>query len=742
LTARGVITPVALVLAAAVAVAYAYFVDRGQVSDADRSARRRDAFPAFRVEDVGSIEIAHGTAVTLLERETRDAGARTWVMRSPHPGATDLAAVDTLLRELEMAPRVRDVRDDGREADALGLDAPRVRGRISVGRVQYRFELGAEAPRPEGAAYMRIDGEGTFVVGRPLKVQLLRDSDTYRDHAVVPYGASEVARLEVRAPAPAGFTVVRRGASFRVGNDAGLRASRAAMDRLFGALADARADSFVDDEDAAGPPAAAALTVTITPTTDALPRFTMAVGGACPKDSREVVIVRTEPTRLAACIAKHIAEALRTSQAALVDEGPFFAHADEMEDLRLESLESLETVGGGARVDLARRGTGWHERSPEDRDLSADEVDSANALTLALATSRGAGAHAPGRGETFAPVWRATVSRTGGSSPEIVEVAALDAEHGAELRRMDDGAVLHADRALVLRLAPHPVLVRSLAASRVPVDPGAVVAIDDSCTATPERLDLVGGSWKMRPPKSALAGFDVDPVAVADMLSALTRARADAWVAAADDGAFGFAAPASCAVKLTVAADADGKVPSPVGIVFGAEAAGDAQDVNAHGVGDPAIFTAPMVLREIASHPALDRSRFRLDAAALSRVTLVRGGAKVLLVRAVDSPDRLVRAGATQGDAGDDKLPTALSRVYAQSALHMGPAAPAEGLAHPILEIDAVPSADAGTNQGTHLMFGAPVHESAVDGYFARVSGIDATFLVPRQVVDAIVDAW
>jgi len=295
---------------------------------------------------------------------------------------------------------------------------------------------------------------------------------------------------------------------------------------------------------------------------------------------------------------------------------------------------------------------------------------------------------------------------------------------------------LKIDRGLARRLQPHAVLLRSLAAARVPVDPGAVVAIDDSCTATPERLDLVAGAWTAHGP----GAFDVDAVAVTDMLSAFSRARADAWIAERDDGTFGFETPGSCAVTLSVAGDSDAGQFRRVGIVFGGLVDAEARDVNAHDLGDPAVFLAPKVLREIASHPAVDRSRFRVDVAELSRVSLVRGATKLLLVRPAGGGEPLARAGGSPSDAGDDRIVAALAALYAQNALHTGPPAASEGLDHPILEVDATPAASAHAAE-IRLTFGAPVHESTLDGYFARASGVDATFLVPRHLVDAILDA-
>jgi hypothetical protein len=728
---RAAVTPVALVVAATGALAYAYLVDRGRISDADREARRRDVFPSFRVEEVSRVELARGGETMVLERERLDAGVSTWAMRSPRAAAADATAVDSLLRELEIAPRVRDVGEDAREKAPLGLDAPRVKGAITVGAIAYRFALGADASRPEGAAYMRIEGEGTFVVGRALKAQLLKDADTYRDHVLVPYGASDVARLEVQRPGGPGFVVVRRDAAFRVGDAEGLRASRAIIDKVFGALADARVDRFVSDGEADRAVAAPALSVHLTTGGASPAALTLVLGGPCPGDARDVVAVRTAPTRLGGCVAKHVAEALALGAEALVDRAAFFAHADEMEEVRLENLVDAKAP----RVDVARRGTGWHERAPEDRDLVSDEVDAANALTLALASVDGTLARKVGAGQPFVARWRATVVRAGTSSSEVVEVSSPDGK-GTAFRRAEDGAVLQAERAATRVLEPHPVALRSLAAARVPVDPGAVVALDDTCTAVPERLDLVAGLWKARPPSA----FEVDPVAVSDLLSSLARARADAWIAEDDDGSFGFAAPGTCTVTLQVGPDADSGAPRRFGITFTPPGSTDARDVAARDLGDPAVFLAPRVLRETASHPAVDRGRFRLDLDALARVTLVRGSEKLVLLRASDATDPLVRAGARPADASDEPLDAALAALYAQSAAHTGPAGEGEGLDRPTLEIVATPLA-AGHPE-TRLVFGAPVHETSLDGYFARASGVDATFLVPRHLLDAVLAAW
>jgi hypothetical protein len=736
-------TPLVLVVLAAGTAAYAYVVDRGHVSDADRGARRTDVFPSFRVDDVRRIELVHGAEKLVLDRQGAvaapgSAASRTWVssgggwaMTSPRRDATDPAAVDVLLRELEMATRVRDVQ----ESDARGLDSPRVRGTVAVGSVEYRFALGADAAIPDGSAYMHIDGEGTFVVGRSLKVQLLRGADAYRDRTLVPYGASEVARLEMRAPTGGVVALERRGTAFRVGGGPGLRASRAEVDHLFEALADARAETFLDDaaaDRAVGPQAQALVLI---PRDTARPRLSLLVGGACPSADptlqEDVVVVRLEPSRASACATKGLIDSLGVTAESLVDRSPLVAHADEIEELRIDPVDSA-----GPRVELARRGSGWHERAPTDRDLAADEVDSANGLAASLAGARALDARAPATGERLKARARTTIIRTGGAAAEVIEIAAPDVDGVALARRVDDGAILRLPREVARRFEPHPIAVEGRLVWRTPFDPAAVVAIDDSCGRFPQRIQLDDGSWTTR-------GYAVDNVSAASLAESFARAKPDAWVAETDDGTYGFGRVGSCTVTLTLGPATDGGAERRVGLVFGDQAEGGlyARTVDGQGV-----FLAPLALREIASHPAIDRSRFRLNPASLARVVLERKGTRLVLSRPHGS-ERLVplvaerdKEQSTEDDPGAG-LDAALAGLYAECALHVGSSEADEGMDRPTLSIEATSHGDAGVPVVTRISIGAPTRNGATDAYFARVAGVDATFAVPRGAVTAILDA-
>jgi hypothetical protein len=422
-------TPVFLVVLAAGTAAYAVFVDRDRISDAERTARRAEVFPSFRRDDVTRVALQHGAEAVVLQRAS-DAGSDTWRLQAPPLGDADAAAVDALLRELETATRLRTVDPH----DAVGLDAPRATGTVSVGALTYRFALGAEAPLPPGAAYLRVEGEGTFVVPPSVELELLKGADAYRDRRVVPCAAGEISRVTLRGPA-AVTAIERHGASFRV-IPGQVRASRAGTERLLEDLTGSRVESFLQDAPADGA-LRSELTVEVDAEGSPSRSIALRLGGDCPEPAGRVVLVRTEPTRLSACVDAQLLATLSHDAAALADDAPLFAHADEIDELRLERPGTATPT-----LDVARRGSGWRERSPSDRDLSSDEATRVTDLLAALADARGTLADATDGGAPFQPRTRVSVVRTGGETTEQVELSSPAADRSMLLRRADDGALL------------------------------------------------------------------------------------------------------------------------------------------------------------------------------------------------------------------------------------------------------------------------------------------------------------
>ena len=181
-----------LILAAVLAVGYAYFVDRDKVSDVEVKKRSYQVFPVWRKSDVTRIELELPEKL-VLERDA-DAGDLEYRMTQPVTSQVDVAAVDRLLSVLEQTNYVRKL--EGEPAD---FGAVRARGRISMRNVQYTFDLAGPAPVPEGSAYLRLDGKVLMVVPKDFVLDVLRPADAYRDKTVVPFLSVGLKALSIKS---------------------------------------------------------------------------------------------------------------------------------------------------------------------------------------------------------------------------------------------------------------------------------------------------------------------------------------------------------------------------------------------------------------------------------------------------------------------------------------------------------------------------------------------------------------
>jgi hypothetical protein len=570
--------------------------DRGRVSDGERRAREDDVFPAWRRDDASRVEVAHEGETLVLVRDAD----KTWRMTSPRAERVDQAAADRLLGTLELASVVRRVSPG--ESSVLGLDAPRATGKITMGALVFRFALGGASPRPEGTSYLRVDDGAPVVVSKALTDALLASSDTYRDRTVVPYLSTELARLEVRrGRGEAGFAVERKDdRSFLVQGEA-VRASRNALDKVWAALAEVRAEAFLKDADAEELTREPRLTIRMTPKEG--PAGEIVVGGECPGHPSDVVVLRRAPSRVLACAPKGAMEALEAIEpAALVDRHPFALRHDEIEELRLES------IGPDAHVlELARRGTGFHERQPIDRELAEDEADAVSELlarieeSTAKAVSASVGA--------FTPVARARARS--GEHEEIVEIGPADGGSVA-LRRLHDGARLVVSRAVARRLVPRATSTRG---RTLLGDPRRVTRVVLRCGTAQQLADQGSGLRLVEP-----TGYETDG-SITQLVDALTRGRALLWVADADDGTFGLG-PETCRAVLGFA-DGD----APVTVRLGAEGEG-----GVYGLvdGHPEVFVAPLALEELARRIYVSHASLRVAPERVESVRVVAQGRPVV----------------------------------------------------------------------------------------------------------------
>jgi hypothetical protein len=697
---RSEIASVVLIAGAVGAMGYLWFFDRGSVTDTERTTRAADVFPAFRKGEVTRVVLKRGDEQLVLERvAASDAGGGGWAMRAPRDEPAETGAVDALLQELETATRVRKV--DGGE----GFERPRVTGSIAMGRITYAFTLGGPAPTPAGAGYLRLEGEGAFVVPSSLVDALSKPADAFRIRQLTPYGVSDARRVEVRAPGGT-FAVERAEAGdFRV-TGSGLRVARSAVDRLTSAVAEARADAFLSD---ARVPAGPVTVVSLDPIDPHGPRIELSVGGACPTDPHDVVAVRTSPApQIAACVASGIVEALGTPAA--VDPKLVYATADDVAELTIATLPS------GVTMDLARAENGWHERLPDNRTLDGDDAEAASTF---VATLVGAAGDVRGKGDLPSPPrLRVTIVRAQDRATEIVEVA-IAGDGTATARRAEDGALVVLAANVAQALEPRPTALRSATLFPPELRSMEIRSLSTTCGGVTQELSHGDSGWSMHAP----AGYGADVARAIDAVDALEHARAESWLP--DGGAFGFD-ETKCSISVVLGSDAGAR---RVGVVFGREGQGG---VYAHLEGEASVFVAPMALRDVATHSMIDRSGFAIDAGRVREIDVEGHGRRLALVRQGEG------FGLAGGGDVDGALVDAVSEITAADVAHLGPAKGDEGMSAPTLVVKVYSAGDAGGDRT--LTFGATKSGTPTRSY-ARLSGVDATYVVDSRVVDRVLEA-
>jgi hypothetical protein len=703
---------VALALLALVSVAAVLFT-RNAPTTAEKDARASNLLASFREEDVERLELRRGSSVTVVER---GADGTSYSLRAPSPEPADAAAVERLIDGLGFATPLR--RLGAADPTPLGLSSPRATLVLVMGGKTARLSLGKAAPAPTGAAYVGVSGDGvtafSAVVSREVAALLETTADDLRDRNLVKLAASEVAELGLER-SDASFRLVRgAGASFRL---EGLgRARRDALEPLFTALGELRAEPFVDVALAERSRGSAARTVLrLVPRDAAKPHLVLELGGACPDKAGTLAIVRGA-THRAGCVRDEVARAFSVDREALLDDTAFWSRTDE--------VETLAVTRGERRLVLTRSGTAFLLREPT---TAAVELDAGNARLSAIVRAGGellTGADlaklglSPARDRVVLTV----LAREDKATEETLELGQVEADGTLVGRRVDDGAVLRFSREAARAFLVDSTLLR--ARRLLDFSLSGLVELETS-RPEPQILRRVPNGFELAVPP----GFQTDGSLATEAVLALGSLTAVRWVADADDGSFGLGTP-----RLTVRLrfDADGGVTERLLVVGGAAPGG----YHARFGDDQGVFLLERAVVERLETLFIDRAAPMSDPETLARIRLKHGEKTLTLER---------RGGALVATAGasvDQNVLTpaleALAALRAEAAVHTGKAQPSEGFASPALDVTVEPSPGLGAPR--RLRIGAQEVFRGLPVRYARVDGIDATFVIAENKLRPILE--
>jgi hypothetical protein len=133
----------------------------------------------------------------------------------------------------------------------------------------------------------------------------------------------------------------------------------------------------------------------------------------------------------------------------------------------------------------------------------------------------------------------------------------------------------------------------------------------------------------------------------------------------------------------------------------------------------------------------IDRSVFLVDLEQATGLEIQTGRATVELGRVGGSFEQ--RAGQPQVGADTaQRLVDALGELRPETAIHVGPPRAEEGFDDPVLVVTVEGASD--QTKLAQLRFGAGDSWRGISVHYARVEGVDATYVMARSLVRAIVD--
>ncbi|WP_438028748.1 DUF4340 domain-containing protein [Sorangium sp. So ce233] len=768
-------TTLILVALAAAAAVVLLVLDRGSVSTDEAERRRKNLFEAWRPDEITELTVTMASpgapqTARLTRGEVNDAGQRPWnVEIDGQRYPADEPTVDQLLGTLEFATAERRVSAEAVDAAALGLASPRLTIALAMGPRRERLLLGGSAPTPPGAVYAEVAGRGVFVITKQLASALDIPPDRLRSRSFVPYLASELSGLTLdgdggprrfsRAPWGGG-----RGAGFRFAEGSpqgsGVRVSAEAMDRVLSALGRLQAEGFLSDEAAQQAAASGGprVTLTLLPSDPSAKPGVIELGGACPDRPDHVVAVRREPTRAAACVHESALEPLTEDASRFVDLALVGAPLDEVAEVKLAVGE-----GGARSLELARAGSEWHLRAPEDRPVPTETGRALVQAILDVRATRLLPTASDPRALGLAPP-RATLrvlstppeSPGEGEPQERIETLEVGAEQAGvvHVRRIEDGAIAEIPAAAAGALLPSDVSLRSMQVFDFPPDQISALRIERPGLV--QRLRRTGdGAWQLvEPSGEGLAADDALAEELAELLGGL---KAERWVAPDPGQGYGLAAP-----RLAVEAELSA-APDPGGAAGDAAARAARVELGARaGAGSfaragqgAAVFVAPPALEAAAGRLLLRRDVFAVAPEDIARVTLTPASGKPVVLEA--SPGGFTVAGAADqasATAAAAGVRDALADLRAEGAVALGKPEQHHGLTPPRLRIavdlarpPAATTAEGGAGaprprgRSFTIAIGAGDAFRGTSVVYARRDGVNAVYAIAQSRVRPLLEA-
>ncbi len=505
--------------------------DRGNT--ADSATHEQNLFPALLSPEVQRLELFANGPKIVLERGSAKNPSAPFELVEPVKESADPATVDKLLSALGSARALRPV-EPGPTPSALGLDKPELRVVMHTAQGSNQLALGGKAPTPEGARYVRIQvghqPEKILVVAKSVAEELAVDLDAFRLRSLVSVNEADVTQIVIGGPQGNIELSRSTGTNFLVRTEQQqLLANRDTLKTLFFQLSRLTASQFLSESAAEAALGAARSHFEITQK-DAKNKLSFDVGGSCPGNASQLVVVRRAPDVQRACAPRELEATLALAASDFVDHRAFSLHADEVEELTIS--------GGKSKFSLVRKGSGFVLHTGSETQV---ELEAGNQRIAELLEAEGERVpFEPGKLSAFAldpaqtsVTLRSSAARDSDVVQQIVRVGKRDEAGNLYVYREQDSVLLLIPR----ELARGFFVDSSLLYARKLTEFGlsSFISAEIESKQGKQVLRRMNDALRLEEPR----GFEPDGALSADLIQALGALTAERFVADRDDGSFG-----------------------------------------------------------------------------------------------------------------------------------------------------------------------------------------------------------
>ncbi|HEY3254065.1 MAG TPA: DUF4340 domain-containing protein [Polyangiaceae bacterium] len=700
------------------------FATRDVVSTSDSEGREQNLFASFRSEDVTRLELLANGQKLALERSESAGGAARFQLVEPVKELADPATVEKFLSTLASARALRRV-EQGPPANVQGLAKPALRVRVQTKKGLYQLALGGNAPTPEGARYVQVNVDQqpaqVLVIAKAVADDLAVELDAFRLHSLAPVNEADVTRISIASPKLNLDLERSTGTNFVLAAEHGSKilANRETLKALFFQLSRLTANSFLSEAaaEAALGPDRAHFQLELK---EAKNNLRFEVGGSCPGDATQLVVVRRAPDIQRACAARELSATLALEPSDFVDRRAFSLHSDEVEE--------LDIAGGSSKFALVRKGSGFVLHASSETQV---ELEAGNQRITELLEAEGERVpfepgELPALGlepAATSVTLRSSAARDADVVKQVVRVGKRDQAGNLLVYREQDGVLLRIPRELSRGFASDSTLLYARKLTEFGLS--SFISAEIEQKQAKQLLRRVNDGLVLEEPK----GFEADGVLSSDLIQALGALSAERFVADRDDGSFGLQ---RSSLRVHFAFKNGEGLKTEHHLRFGDETA---LGVFASLEDDGPVFILARSVRDTCQLLLINRVLFPTSSDAFNGMTLEAHGRTLTLTR---QGERLTVTPAASFP--QDRLPElleAFGNLRAEAALHSGPALPGEGFSAPSLRLRLSP------RQGPvqTVSFGAGDSWRSTSIFYVRVSGVDATFVMAQSKVRALSDA-